>query len=203
MRTNLLLTRLEGARPLAVRLTRSTRDDLAVALVGAGTFLLPVAMFLPWYRDAGWLPPRSERSSRGNLAGILAAAGALLLPVAMSLPWYRDADAASRTLSAWGGYWFVIAGMLVLLVGGAWLALSVLAGRPLRGPALDVISGFAFVVTITVVIALFIARPGGNAATAVAIGGFIGLAAINTIKGGAILMAINARRRMISRPAPA
>jgi hypothetical protein len=119
----------------------------------------------------------------------------------MSLPWYRDADAASRTLSAWGGYWFVMAEMLVLFLVGAGLALSVLAGRPLGGPAVTVVIGFAFLVTITVVIALFIARPGGNAATAVAFGGFVGLAAINTIKGGAILMAISARRRMISRPA--
>jgi hypothetical protein len=117
----------------------------------------------------------------------------LLLPVAMFLPWYRDAG--GRTFSAWGGYWFVIAEMLLLLLVGAGLALGVLAGRPLRGPAAAVVTGFAFLVTITVVIALFIARPGGNAATAVAFGGFVALAAINTIKGGAILMSVNARRR--------
>jgi hypothetical protein len=114
----------------------------------------------------------------------------------MFLPWYQDADADSGTLSAWGGYWFVIAEMLVLFLVGAGLALGVLAGRPLGGPALNVVIGFAFLVTITVVITLFVARPGGNAATADAFGGFVGLAAINTIKGGAILMAINARRRM-------
>ena len=55
--------------------------------------------------------------------------------------------------------------------------------------------------TITAVIALFIDRPGGKAAMAVAFGGFVGLTAINTIKGGAILMAINARRRVPSGPA--
>ena len=151
-------------------------------------------------RGAGWLPARSGRSSRDNLAGVLAAAGALLLPVAMFLPWYRDADGG--TLSAWGGYWFVIAEMVVLFLAGAGLALGVLAGRPLRGRAVHVIIGLAFRVTITVVIALFIARPDGNAATAVAFGGFVGLAAINTIKGGAILMALNARGRMASGPGP-
>jgi hypothetical protein len=119
----------------------------------------------------------------------------------MFLPWYRDADADGGTLSAWGGYWFVIAEMVVLFLVGAGLALGVLAGRPLGGPALSVVIGFAFLVTITAVIALFIARPGGNAATAVAFGGFVGLAAINTIKGGAILMAINASRRMTGGPA--
>ena len=150
---------------------------------------------------AGWLPARSLRSSRDNLAGALAGAGALLLPVSMFLPWYRDADAGGGTLLAWGGYWFVIAEMLVLFLVGAGLALGVLAGRLMAGPAVNVVIGFTFLVTITVVIALFIARPGGNAATAVAFGGFVGLAAINTIKGGAIVMAINARWRMTSGPA--
>ena len=149
---------------------------------------------------AGWLPASSGRTSRDNLAGILAATGALLLLVAMFLPWYRNADADGGTLSAWGGYWFVIAEMVVLFLVGAGLALGVLAGRPLRGPAVNVVIGFAFVVTITVVIALFIARPGGNAATAVAFGGFVGLAVINTIKGGAIL--INTSRRMTTGPGP-
>jgi hypothetical protein len=119
----------------------------------------------------------------------------------MFLPWYRDADTDGGTLSAWGGYWFVIAEMLLLLLVGAGLALGVLAARPLRRPVLNVVIGFTFLVTITVVIALFINRPGGNAATAVAFGGYVGLAAIGTIKGGAILMAANARRRATSRPA--
>ena len=98
-----------------------------------------------------------------------------MLPVAMFLPWYRDVGADGGTLSAWAGYWFVIAEMLLLFLAGAGLALSILAGRPLRRPAVTVVIGFAFVVTITVVIALFIARPGGNAAIAVAFGGLWGL----------------------------
>ena len=49
--------------------------------------------------------------------------------------------------------------------------------------------------TITAVIAPFVAQPGGKAAMAVAFGGFVGLAANGTIKGGAIVMAINDRRR--------
>ena len=118
----------------------------------------------------------------------------LLLPVAMFLPWYRDTDGDGGTLSAWGGYWFVIAGMLLLFLVGAGLALGALAGRPLRGSAMNVVIGFAFLVTITIVIALFIARPGGNAAIAVAFGGYVALAANGTIKGGAILMAVSGRR---------
>ena len=148
---------------------------------------------------AGWLPASSGRTSRDNLAGILAATGALLLLVAMFLPWYRDADGG--TVSAWDGYWFVIAEMLVLFLAGAGLTLGALAGRPLRRPAVNVVIGFAFLVTITTVIALFIARPGGNAATAVAFGGYVALAANGTIKGGAIVMATSTRKRMTSGPA--
>ena len=76
---------------------------------------------------------------------------------------YLDADADSGTLSAWGGYCFVIAEMLLLFLVGVGLALGVLDGRSLRGPAVTVVIGFAFLVTITAVIALFVARPDGKA----------------------------------------
>jgi len=98
------------------------------------------------------------------------------------------------------GTGFVITELLLLILVGAGLVLGVLAGRPLSVPAAAVVIAFGFLVTITVVIELFIARPGGNAATAVAVGGFVGLAAINTIKGSAILMVINARKRMTGGP---
>lgn len=145
------------------------------------------------FHDAGPLAARPARSGRDNLALALVTAGALLLPVALFLPWYRAAAPDGGTLSGWGGYWFVIAEMLLLFLAGARLALGILAGRPLPRPAVAAVGGFSFVVTITVVIALFIARPGGNAATAVAFGGYVGLAAIGTIKGGAIVMATSTR----------
>lgn len=153
-------------------------------------------------RSQGAGPPAVRpRSSRDNLAVALVGAGTCLLPVAMFLPWYRDAGAGSGTLPAWGGYWFVIAEMLLLFLVSAGLVLSILADRPLRRPTVTVVIGFAFVVTITVVIALFIARPGGNAATAVAFGGYVGLAAIGTIKGGAIVIATSTRKRITAGPA--
>ena len=93
--------------------------------------------------------------------------------------------------------------MLLLFLAGAWLALSTLAGTSSRGSALPVVIGLGFAVTITVVIALFIARPGGNTATAVAFGGYVAPTAINPIKGSAILMTINAHRRVASVPAGA
>ena len=159
----------------------------------------PVLTPLPGAGPAAARPPRSSRTIP---AGVLAAAGTLLLPVVTFLPWYRDAGGGG-TFSAWGGPWFVIAGMLLLFPAGAWLTVSILAGRPPRGPAVDAIIALAFAVTITVVIALFIARPGGNSATAAAFGGYAGLAAIGTIKGAAILTTITARRPVTSGPARA
>ena len=88
-----------------------------------------------------------------------------------------------------------MAGMLLLFLVGTGLALSLLTGRSWRGPAVPAVIGFAFLVTITVVIALFILRPGGNAGTAVVFGGYLALAAIGTVKGGAIVMTANARSR--------
>ena len=170
--------------------------------VKKGAIPMPTNLLARPIQNAGPPAVRPPRPSRNALAGVLVGAGTLLLPVAMFLPWYRDADGGGA-VSAWDGYWFVIAGMLLLFLAGAWLALSILARRPLPGPALHVIVGLAFVVTIMVVIALFIVRPGGNPATAAAFGGYVGLAAINTIKGGAILMAINARHLGTSRPARA
>src|SRR5215472_14568108 len=82
------------------------------------TTLLPAQI-----RSAGPPAATPARAGRNTLAGVLAGAGTLLLPVAMFLPWYRNADGG--TLSAWGGYWFVIAGMLALFLAGAWLVLSI------------------------------------------------------------------------------
>src|SRR5215469_4173623 len=162
--------------------------------VQKGAIAMQTSLLLTPNQSAAPPAARPTRSSRRNLAGVLAGAGTFLLPVAVFLPWYRNADGGG-TFSAWGGYWFVIAGMILVFLAGAWLTQSVLAGRPLRGTALHAVIGLTFAVMITVVIALFIARPDGNTATAAAFGGYVGLAAINTIKGGAILMTINARRR--------
>jgi hypothetical protein len=161
------------------------------------TTLLP-----PQIHHAGSPAATPARSRRTTLAGVLAGAGTLLLPVATFLPWYRDVGGGG-TISAWGGHWFVIAGMVLLFLAGAWLTLTSLAGAPLHGAALGVITGLAFAVTIAVVIALFMARPGGNSATAAAFGGYVGLAAIGTIKGGAVMMTITARRPVTSAPARA
>jgi hypothetical protein len=183
------------------------RGDLPALDPGpAGSRVPPhtrAGMLLPRFRNGRPRPATPARSAGDKLAGLTAGAGALLLPVAMFLPWYREVNGSGGTLSAWDGYWFVIAGMLLLILVGAGLAIAVVAGKPLGVPAAAVVIGFGFLVTITVVIGLFIARPGGNAATAAAVGGFVGLTAINTVKGAAILMLINARKRPANTPHPA
>ena len=93
----------------------------------------PIPSAGPSALSAGPPAARPARASRNIPAGVLAGAGTLLLPVAMFLPWYRNASGGG-TLSAWGGYWFVIAGMLLLFVAGAWLVLSTLAGSRCAGP---------------------------------------------------------------------
>jgi hypothetical protein len=131
-------------------------------------------------------------SGLDRVAGLFAGAGALLLVAVMFLPWYRAAG-AGRSESAWQAYSFELALLLVLAVAGVALAAGTAAGRRVRVAATAAVTAMAFLATITVVVRLFIDRPGGNAATAVAFGGFLGLAAINTVKGGAILMIISAR----------
>src|SRR5215469_9168373 len=57
MQTTLLPAQIRSAGPPAVTPAampaRAGRNTLAGVLAGAGTLLLPVATFLPWYRDAG------------------------------------------------------------------------------------------------------------------------------------------------------
>src|SRR5262252_5507275 len=103
------------------------RTLVPVALSRKGAIPMQATLPLTPIPSAGSPAARPARSSRNIPAGVLAGAGALLLPVAMFLPWYRDADGAN--VSAWGGYWFLIAEMILLFLAGTWLALGILAGR--------------------------------------------------------------------------
>src|SRR5215472_15003338 len=115
------------------RLAAWRRSLEAVARVQKGATPMMQTSLLTQTGSARQPAARPARSSRNNLAAVLIGAGVLLLPVAMFLPWYRDTGGG--TLPAWGGYWFVIAGMLALFLAGTWLAVGTLAGRPARGPA--------------------------------------------------------------------
>ena len=136
----------------------------------------------------------TTRRADDKLTGLVAGAGALLLFAVMLLPWYR-ARATGLPRSAWQADWFVLALLLALVLAGVALAAVTATGRAIGLGTAAAVTAFGFVVTITVVVRLFIQRPGGNALTAVALGGYLGLAGINTIKGSAILMIASARRR--------
>ena len=87
-------------------------------------------------------------------------------------------DARSRARSTWHAGW-----------------LPASSGRTSRDNLAGVLAAAG---ALLLPVAMFL--PCGNAATAVAFGGFVGLAVINTIKGGAIL--INTSRRMTTGPGP-
>src|SRR5215469_18831813 len=118
-------------------------QSIATRRVQNGVIPMQTMVLSPQVQSADAPTASATLSSRHKLAGVLAGAGALLLPVTMSLPWYRAAD-GGQTFSAWDGYRFVAAEMVLLAVAGAWLALRLLAGTPVRETALRVIIGVAF-----------------------------------------------------------
>jgi hypothetical protein len=138
--------------------------------------------------------PATSPPVRDRVAALLAITGALSLVTAMFLPWYRTGEAGSAE-SAWQADTYVLPLLLALVLIGTLLAAATAAGRSVGFGTAAAITAFGFLVTIVVVVRLFIDRPGGNAGTAVAFGGYLGLAAINTVKGGAIFMIILARSR--------
>jgi hypothetical protein len=144
--------------------------------------------------DQGGRPPAISPPGRDRVAALLAITGALSLAGVMFLPWYRADDAGSAE-SAWQAYTYVLPLLLALVLIGALLGAAAAAGRSVRFGTAAAVIAFGFLVTIIVVVQLFIDRPGSNAGTAVAFGGYLGLAAINTVKGAAILMVVSARSR--------
>jgi len=138
--------------------------------------------------------PATSRSVRDLVPALLAGIGALSLVTVMFLPWYRIGD-TGRVESAWQAYTYVLPLLLAIVLIGTLLGVAKAAGRSIGIGTAAAVAAFGFLVTIIVVVHLFIARPGGNAGTAVAFGGYVGLAAINAVKGGAIFMIASARSR--------
>jgi ferric-dicitrate binding protein FerR (iron transport regulator) len=118
----------------------------------------------------------------------------LIVFAATFMPWYRAAaDQLPRT--AWQESPVVLALLLAVAIAGAALAAASARKRSLRRRAGATVFGLTLVTTIAVVVSLFIDRPGGNAATAVAFGGYPALLGINLVKMSAILMLVRRNRR--------
>jgi hypothetical protein len=109
------------------------------------------------------------------------------------VPWYRvGSDHLSRT--AWQEDPIVLVLLLVAVLAGA-----VLAGARALGPALARhaaagVFGVTLIATVAVAVRVFIDRPGGNAATAIAYGGYPALLGLNMIKASAVATLARARR---------
>jgi hypothetical protein len=140
-------------------------------------------------------PEIAPQARRQPVPPVLAAAGSILLLVVTFVPWYRvGPEHAFR--SAWQENPLVLVLLLaVVLVGGA-LATAAYRGRALTERTLAAVFALTLVTTLVVVFRLFIERPGGNAATTLAFGGYPALLAINLVKTSAVLsMALHRRRR--------
>jgi hypothetical protein len=57
--------------------------------------------------------------------------------------------------------------------------------------------GLTLITTLAVAVSLFVDRPGGNAATAVAFGGYPALLGINLVKASAVVTLTAARARPV------
>jgi hypothetical protein len=109
------------------------------------------------------------------------------------VPWYR-VGASHLPRTAWQENPVVLALLLAVVLAGAVLAGAGVSGRPVRRRASASVFGLTLIATIVVVVSLFIDRPGGNAATAVAFGGYPALLGINLVKASAAAKLALARR---------
>jgi len=124
---------------------------------------------------------------------VLAAAGSLLSLAALFLPWYQVGPGhAARTLAGQDPV-MLVPMAAVILAGGA-LAAGLARGRTPAARTLRAIFTLTFATTLAVVFTLFIHRPGGNAATMLAFGGYPALLGINLVKASAVITLATSRR---------
>ena len=126
---------------------------------------------------------------------LLAAIGSILLLAVTFVPWYR-VGTSQRPRTAWQENPIVLALLLAVVLAGAAVAGAGARGRPARRRALAAVFGLTLIATIVVAVRLFIDRPGGNAATAVAFGGYPALLGINLVKASAVALARGGRQRL-------
>ena len=124
---------------------------------------------------------------------LLAASGSLVVLAVTFLPWYR-VGAGHLPRTAWQENPVVLVLLLAVTLAGAALAAAGARGVPVRRRAVISVFGLTLIATLVVVFSLFIDRPGGNAATGIAYGGYPALLGINLVKASAIATLVQARR---------
>jgi hypothetical protein len=125
---------------------------------------------------------------------VLAAAGSILLLVVTFVPWYRVGP-GQLSRSAWQESPVVLVLLLTVALAGGGLAAAAFRGRALTERTSAAVFALTLATTLVVVFRLFIDRPGGNAATTLAFGGYPALLAINLVKTSAVLSIALGRRR--------
>ena len=127
-----------------------------------------------------------------RIASLLAIIGSLIVLASTLMPWYRTgADHLLHT--AWQESPVVLALLLAVAIAGAALAAAGSHKRSVRRSAGASVFGLTLITTIAVVVGLFIDRPGGNAATTLAFGGYPALLGINLVKASGTLMLVRRR----------
>ena len=143
-------------------------------------------------------PPATDRARsapwRARLPMMLAAAGSLLSLAVLFLPWYQVGPGhAARTLAGQDPV-MLVPMAAVILAGGA-LATGLARGKTPAARTLRAVFMLTFATTLAVVFTLFIDRPGGNAATMLAFGGYPALLGINLVKASAAITLATAHRQ--------
>jgi hypothetical protein len=136
----------------------------------------------------------SRRTARPRRAQyLLAAIGSAVVLAVTFVPWYL-VGSSHLPRTAWQENPVVLALLLAVVLAGAAQAAARALGRPVRRRAVASVFGLTLIATLAVVFSLFIDRPGGNAATAVAFGGYPALLGINLVKASAVATLALARR---------
>lgn len=137
--------------------------------------------------------PELRALGTARTPSLLAAIGSILLLAVTFVPWYRVSP-SQLPRTAWQADPIALALLLAVILAGVALAGAGACGRPLRPRTVALVFGLTLIATIVVVVRLFIDRPGGNAATAVAFGDYPALLAINLVKASAVATLARVRR---------
>lgn len=124
---------------------------------------------------------------------LLAAIGSMLVLAVTFVPWYR-VGASHLPRTAWQESPVVLGLLLAVVLAGAAVTVATLRGLSLARPAVATVFGLTLIATIVVVVSLFIDRPGGNSATAIAFGGYPALLGINLVKACTVVTLLRSRR---------
>lgn len=144
-------------------------------------------------------PPRPLRPLARPASIALAAAGSLLSLATVFLPWYQVGPGhAARTLA--GQDPVMLAPMAAVILAGGALVAALARGQAPAARTLRAIFTLTFATTLAVVFTLFIHRPGGNAATMLAFGGYPALLGINLVKASAVITLAASRVRPARAP---